>query len=121
VYNKIQGDKMYSFYSKEYKPEPGQLCRTFKGKNSVYSLCKDINCLISVPLEPDEIIMITKVVYHEELASYYVEFMRDGGMYYAYFYEQVMCFMEDSSYDKLVMLEEEERHTIFDYPWVICE
>ena len=112
---------MISFYSKEYKPEPGQLCRTFKGKNSVYSLSSDINCLISVPLEPDEIIMITKVVYHEELSSYYVEFMRDGGMYYAYFYEQVMCFMEDVTVDRLAMLEEEERRSTFDYPWVICE
>ena len=112
---------MLSFYSKEYKPKPGQLCRTFKGKNSVYSLSSDINCLISVPLEPDEIIMITKVVYHEQLSSYYVEFMRDGGMQYAYFYEQVMCFMEDVVEDRMAMLEEEERYLTFDYPWVICE
>lgn len=112
---------MLNFYAGDYKPEPGQLCRTFKGKDNVYRLSNDINCLISDSLMPDELVMITKVNYFEELSSYYVEFMRDGVLYYTYFYEQVFHFMHDIDARVSEVIKLEEPCTTFDYPWVICE
>jgi len=110
---------MLSLNIPKYKPLPGQLCRTFKGKDNVYSLASTPESLISDPLVPDEIVLITKVVYHEELSSYYVEFMRDNSLFYTYFYEQVLCFTDDIIYDEIVKLEKPE--VTFDYPWVLCE
>ena len=112
---------MTSFYVGDYTPQPGQLCRTFKGKDSVYPVSKDLNCLISQPLEPGEIILITKAVYQEELSSFYVEFMRDNRLFYSYFYEQVVCFIENGDGEEIIKLEAEDRPVTFDYPWVLCE
>lgn len=110
---------MSNLNNEKYKPSPGQLCRTFKGKDSVYSCTSSTESLISNPLVADEIILITKVLYHEELSSYYVEFMRDNSLFYTYFYEQVLCFADDIIYDEIARLEEPE--ITFDYPWALCE
>ena len=108
---------MHSFHISDYAPKPGQLCRTFKGKDSVYPVAQEVNCLVSEPLTPNEIILITKAVYHEELSSYYIEFMRGSKLFYTYFYEQILCF-EDRG-DEIIRFEDPE--TTFDYPWVLCE
>ena len=102
-----------------YIPIPGQLCLTFKGKDSVYPVTNSKNSLNSYPLFSNELVLITKVIYHEDVSSYYVEFMRDNRLFYTYFYEQVLCFTNDEAYDSIVKLEEDE--VTFDYPWVICE
>ena len=112
---------MLSLHTDEYKPTPGQLCRTFKGKDNVYPVSENINCLISQPLVPGEIILITKAVYQEELSTFYVEFMRDNSLFYSYFYEQVVCFIEDRNGEEIIKLDEKDRPTTFDYPWVLCE
>ena len=110
---------MLNFYAGDYKPEPGQLCQVFKGKDSVYLLEKSIDSLISVPLESGDFIIIMKVIYHEKLSSYYVEFMRDGRLFYTYFYEQVFHFTQDELECEVTRLA--EPHTTFNCPWVICE
>ena len=104
-------------YSHKYKPKPGQLCTTFKGKDSVYPVVQGQQTLICDPIVPGELLIITKSVYHEELSSYYVEFLRDGRLFYTYFYEQVFHF--DQEGDEILRLEEPK--VIFDYPWVLCE
>jgi len=86
---------MLSTPSNDYIPSPGQLCQTFKGKDSVYPLLECSKALIADPLVADELILITKTVHHEELSSYYVEFMKDNRLFYTYFYEQVFCFITD--------------------------
>lgn len=108
---------MLSFDNHKYKPEPGQLCHVFKGKDNVYSIADSIGCLVSVPLEKGDIIMITKAEYHEELSSYYVEFMRSNRLFYTYFYEQIFCFEEQE--DEILRCE--EPRATFNYPWVICD
>ena len=111
---------MLSFNTTDkYKPRPGQLCITFKGKDNIYPVTNSKNSLNSYPLFSNEIVLITKVIYHEDISSYYVEFMRDNRLFYTYFYEQVLCFTNDEAYDSIVKLEEPE--VTFDYPWVICE
>ena len=107
----------------KYKPEPGQLCTTFKGKDSVYPVVQGQQTLIADPLIAGDLLIITKAVYHEELSSYYVEFLRDSQLFYTYFYEQIMCYSyaDDVIYDELLSIEEENRFSTFDYPWVICE
>ena len=105
------------YYSHKYKPEPGQLCTTFKGKDSVYPVVQGQQTLISDPLVAGELLIITKSVYYEEFSSYYVEFFRDNRLFYTYFYEQVFCFGEAE--DELLRLEEPK--VTFDYPWVLCE
>ncbi len=112
---------MLSFYVGDYKPEPGQLCRTFKGKDSVYPVSNNESSLISDPLEPGELILITKCTYHEELSTYYVEFLRNNKLFYSYFYEQVVCYIHNESDDEIINIEEENRPTTFDYPWVLCD
>lgn len=112
---------MHSFHISDYEPKSGQLCQTFKGKDNVYPVAQDVNCLISEPLIPDEIILITKSVYHEDLASYYVEFMKDSRLFYTYFYEQVVCFTQDNDFKVITRIDESNRQSTFDYPWVICE
>ena len=114
---------MYSSKANDYKPQPGQLCKVFKGKDNVYPLKDDVNCLVPVPIAEGDLIMITKSVYHEEASSYYVEFMRDSRIFYTYFYEQIMCYnlADDVIYDELLAIEVNERFSTFDYPWVICE
>ena len=107
---------MYSDTHK-YKPAPGQLCSTFKGKDSVYRVVQGQQTLMADPLIAGELLIITKAVYHEDLASYYVEFLRDNRLFYTYFYEQVFCFEEQN--DEILRLEEPSR--TFDYPWVLCE
>ena len=104
-------------YSHKYKPEPGQLCTAFKGKDSVYPVVQGQQTLISDPLTEGELLIITKAVYHEELSSYYVEFLRDNRLFYTYFYEQVFYF--DQEGDELLRLEDPK--ATFDYPWVLCE
>ncbi len=100
-----------------YKPSPGQLCTTFKGKDSVYPVVQGQQTLISDPLVAGELLIITKSVFHEEISSYYVEFLRDNRLFYTYFYEQVFCFDEED--DRILRLEEPK--VTFDYPWVLCE
>ena len=114
---------MYNTSSSDYKPHPGQLCRVFKGKDNVYPLKQHSSCLVPVPIEEGDVIMITKSVYHEDASSYYVEFMRDSQLFYTYFYEQIMCYSyaDDVIYDELLAIEEENRFSTFNYPWVICE
>ncbi len=112
---------MVSFYVGDYTPQPGQLCRTFKGKDSVYPLSQDVNTLISDPLSPGELILITKVEHRKEFSSFYVEFMRDNRLFYTYFYEQVVCFIQDNDSEEIIKIDEKERTSTFDYPWVICE
>ena len=104
-------------YSYKYKPEPGQLCTTFKGKDSVYPVVQGQQTLIADPLIAGDLLIITKTVYHEELSSYYVEFLRDNRLFYTYFYEQILCF-EDRD-DELLRLEDPK--VTFDFPWVLCE
>ena len=108
---------MINYYAADYRPVPGQLCTTFKGKDSVYPVIQGQQTLMSDPLVAGELLIITKVVYHEELSSYYVEFLRDNRLFYTYFYEQVFHF--DQSGDKVVKLE--EPNVTFNYPWVLCE
>tara|TARA_Y100000385_G_scaffold37663_1_gene35086 strand:- start:128 stop:469 length:342 start_codon:yes stop_codon:yes gene_type:complete len=103
----------------KYKPTPGQLCHTFKGKDNVYFLNQSPESLISYPLIANEIVLITKVEYYKELSSYYVEFMRDKQLFYTYFYEQVFCFDQDQEDNELIKLE--EPNVTFDFPWVLCE
>ncbi len=100
-----------------YKPAPGQLCHTFKGKDGVYPVVQDQQTLISDPLVAGELLIITRSVYYEETSSYYVEFLRDNRLFYTYFYEQVFCF--DQEDDKLLRLE--EPNITFNYPWALCE
>ena len=100
-----------------YKPIPGQLCTTFKGKDSVYPVVQGQQTLMSDPLVAGELLIITKSVFHEDLSSYYVEFLRDSRLFYTYFYEQVFCFDEED--DEILRLEEPK--VTFDYPWVLCE
>jgi len=100
-----------------YKPTPGQLCHTFKGKDAVYPVVQDQQTLISDPLVAGELLIITRSVYYEETSSYYVEFLRDNRLFYTYFYEQVFCF--DQEDDKLLRLE--EPNITFNYPWALCE
>jgi len=100
-----------------YKPTPGQLCHTFKGKDGVYPVVQDQQTLISDPLVAGELLIITRSVYYEETSSYYVEFLRDNRLFYTYFYEQVFCF--DQEDDKLLRLE--EPNITFNYPWALCE
>ena len=101
----------------KYKPEPGQLCTTFKGKDSVYPVVQGQQTLIADPLIAGDLLIITKSVYHEELSSYYVEFLRDNRLFYTYFYEQILCFEERD--DEILRLEDPQ--VTFDYPWVLCE
>jgi len=101
----------------EYFPKPGQLCRTFKGKDNVFPLISTSSSLNADPLFSNEFVLITKTIYHEELSSYYVEFLRDNRLFYTYFYEQVFHF--DQEGDEILRLEEPK--STFDYPWVICE
>ena len=108
---------MINSYVVDYKPKPGQLCTTFKGKDSVYPVVQGQQTLIADPLVPGEVLIITKSVYHEELSSYYIEFLRGSRLSYTYFYEQVFYF--DQSGDEVVKLE--EPNVTFDYPWVLCE
>ena len=102
---------------KDYKPTPGQLCTTFKGKDNVYPVVEGQQTLISDPLIPGDLLIITKSVYHEDLSSYYVEFLRDNRLFYTYFYEQILYF--DQRDDEILKLEDPE--VTFDYPWVLCE
>ena len=108
---------MISPYAVDYKPSPGQFCTTFKGKDSVYPVVQGQQTLISDPLVAGELLIITKSVYHKDLSSYYVEFLRDSRLFYTYFYEQVFHF--DQEGDEILRLEEPK--STFDYPWVICE
>ena len=108
---------MINTYVVDYKPAPGQLCTTFKGKDSVYPVVQGQQTLISDPLTAGEVLIITKSVYHEELSSYYIEFLRGSRLFYTYFYEQVFHF--DQEGDEILRLEEPK--VTFDYPWVICE
>jgi hypothetical protein len=110
---------MLSFYAGDYKPEPGQLCKTFKGKDAVYPVTSSLDTLEADPLVSDEIVLITKSEYHKEFSSYYVEFMRDNRLFYTYFYEQVFHFTQDETGDEVLRLE--EPHLTFDYPWVLCD
>jgi len=102
-----------------YTPSPGQLCLTFKGRDNVFPVTNSESTLNSDPLYADEIVLITKVKYYEEVSSYYVEFMRGNSLFYTYFYEQVLCFDDGSNYGEVVKLEEPK--VTFDYPWALCE
>jgi len=102
-----------------YIPSPGQLCLTFKGKDNVFPVTNSKNSLESYPLFSNELVLITKAVYHEDVSSYYVEFIRDSRLFYTYFYEQVLCFTDDVAYESIIKLEEDE--VTFDYPWELCE
>jgi len=108
---------MTNLYAVDYKPIPGQLCTTFKGKDSVYPVVQGQQTLMSDPLVPGELLIITKSVYHKDLSSYYVEFLRDSRLFYTYFYEQVFHF--DQEEDEILRLEDPK--TTFDYPWLLCE
>ncbi len=108
---------MISPHAVDYKPSPGQFCTTFKGKDSVYPVVQGQQTLISDPLVAGELLIITKSVYHKDLSSYYVEFLRDSRLFYTYFYEQVFHF--DQEGDEILRLEEPK--STFDYPWVLCE
>ena len=108
---------MINLYAADYKPSSGQLCTTFKGKDSVYPVVQGQQTLMSDPLVAGELLIITKSVYHEDLSSYYVEFLRDSRLFYTYFYEQVFYF--DQEGDEILRLEDPK--TTFDYPWMLCE
>jgi len=102
---------------KDYQPQPGQLCQVYKCFDNVYPVEDNIRCFIADPLVTGEIIIIVKADYQDELSSFYIEYLRDGRLYYSYFYEQVFYFEMDG-YD---VHKAEEPITTFDFPWVICE
>ena len=110
---------MLSLFSEDYTPSPGQLCQVFKGCDKVYPVTKGTDSLVPDPLIAGDLLVITKVNYHDELSSYYIEFMREKRLFYSYFYEQIFCFMTDEIDDELLKLE--KPHTTFDYPWVLCD
>ena len=99
--------------SYRYTPEQGQLCQTYKGYDAVFPLTDCPESLVSYPLIEGEIIIITKVVYHENISCFY-----DNRLYYTYFYEQVIAydFNEDGS-----VVEIENKLSTFNFPWVTCE
>jgi len=101
-----------------YIPIVGQLCQTFKGTDSVFPLVECPDSLIADPLIEGEILLITKVVYHESLSSFYIEFLRDSKLYYTYFYEQVVSYELNEDGD---VVEVKDKFPTFDFPWVPCE
>ena len=102
----------------DYQPLPGQLCQTYKGYDPVFPMTDCPESLVAHPLAEGEIIIVTKVVYHENMSSFYIEFLRDNRLYYTYFYEQVIAydFNENGS-----VVEIEDKLSTFDFPWVLCE
>ena len=101
-----------------YTPNVGQLCQTYKGYDAVFPISDCPESLVSYPLSVGEIIIITKVVYHESMSSFYIEFLRDNSLYYTYFYEQVVCFEQD---DDGEVVKKNELTATFNFPWVLCE
>jgi hypothetical protein len=102
----------------KYIPAPGQLCQTFKGNDGVFPVVNSPESLVSDPLVEGELLLITKVVYHESLSSFYVEFLRDNKLYYTYFYEQVLAYEMNEDGD---VVEVKHKFPTFDFPWVLCE
>ena len=100
----------------KYKPEPGQLCKTFKSFDKIYPRVNSIDSLVSYSLIPDDIILITKSEYNEEQSAYFVEFMHSGKIYYCHFYEQVVFFENDGER----ILKKAKPITSFEFPWVLC-
>ena len=91
---------------------------TYKGYDAVFPLLDCAESLIADPLIEGELIIITKVVYHEHESAFYVEFLRDSQLYYTYFYEQIVAYDFN---EKGNIIEVEHRFADFDFPWVLCE
>ena len=100
-----------------YKPEPGQLCQVYKDFDNVFPTVDSIDALITDPLTIGEFIIIMKATYQEEFSSFYVEYLREGRVFYSYFYEQVLCF----EFNDFGVNKTEQLISTFDFPWVICE
>ena len=103
--------------SYNYTPTKGQLCQAYKGYDAIFPLVDCPDSLIADPLVEGEIIIITKVVYHENISSFYIEFLRDSRLYYTYFYEQVVYFEMDGH----GIHKKKDPISTFDFPWVLCE
>ena len=65
--------KMINQLHEKYKPSPGQLCKAFKSYDKIYQRVDSIDALVNYELSPDDIILITKSEYNEELSAYFVE------------------------------------------------
>ena len=101
----------------KYKPAPGQLCKAFKSYDKIYQKVNSVDALVNYELSPDDIILITKSEYNEELSSYFVEFMYYGKIYYCHFYEQIVFFEDDGE----SILKKAKPITSFEFPWVMCD
>ena len=110
--------KMTCQLHESYKPQSGQLCKTFKHHDKVYQRVDSVDSLVGCSLIPDDIILITKSEYNEDISAYYVEFMHSGKLYYCYFYEQVFFFDQDDTGD---VHKKDKPVTSFDFPWVLCD
>ena len=104
--------------SYNYTPTKGQLCQAYKGLDGVFPLVDCPESLVSDPLVEGELLLITKVVYHESLSTFYIEFLRDGRIYYSYFPEQVLAYEMNEDGD---VVEMKHKFATFNFPWVLCE
>ena len=101
----------------EIRNAPGQLCKAFKSYDKIYQKVNSVDALVNYELSPDDIILITKSEYNEELSSYFVEFMYYGKIYYCNFYEQIVFFEDDGD----AILKKAKPISSFEFPWVMCD
>mgnify|MGYP001427834955 CR=1 FL=1 len=108
-----------TFEAQEYTPQPGDLCKVYRALDNIFPVCASVDSMISYCLEDGDIILITSVQYQIEQSCFYVEFIFEGKIYCAHFFEQVFAFDYDKETD--CVKKAEANLTTYNFPWVVCD